>query len=81
MLSPELLEALRGYWRGLGRKPKDWLFPGDRWHTASYPSPPRCSGLPARSLLNVRALSIGASIRTLCGRLGHTTPPFRVHSF
>src|SRR6058998_3540651 len=37
MLSPKLLEALRVYWRGLRRKPTDWLFPGNRWHTASYP--------------------------------------------
>jgi site-specific recombinase XerD len=37
MLSPRLLEELRTYWRGLRRKPKEWLFPGNRWHTASYP--------------------------------------------
>jgi integrase/recombinase XerD len=37
MLSPKLLSALRVYWRGLRRKPTDWLFPGNRWHTASYP--------------------------------------------
>ena len=37
MLSPKLLDALRGYWRGLKRKPTDWLFPGNRWHTASHP--------------------------------------------
>jgi site-specific recombinase XerD len=37
MLSPKLLEALRIYWRQLRRKPSDWLFPGNRWHTASYP--------------------------------------------
>jgi hypothetical protein len=37
MLSPKLLDALRVYWRGLRRKPADWLFPGNRWHTASYP--------------------------------------------
>ena len=37
MLSPKLLDALRVYWRGLRRKPTDWLFPGNRWHTASYP--------------------------------------------
>jgi site-specific recombinase XerD len=37
MLSPKLLEALRIYWRGLRRKPTTWLFPGNRWHTASYP--------------------------------------------
>jgi integrase len=28
MLSPALLDALRVYWRGLRRKPTDWLFPG-----------------------------------------------------
>jgi integrase len=32
MLSPKLLDALRVYWRGLRRKPTDWLFPGNRWH-------------------------------------------------
>jgi site-specific recombinase XerD len=37
MLSPKLLEALRVYWRGLKRKPTNWLFPGNRWHTASHP--------------------------------------------
>ena len=37
MLSPKLLAELRTYWRGLRRKPKEWLFPGNRWHTASYP--------------------------------------------
>jgi integrase len=33
MLSRELLEALREYWRGLRRKPTHWLFPGGRSHT------------------------------------------------
>jgi len=37
MLSPKLLDALRLYWRGLRRKPADWLFPGNRSHTASRP--------------------------------------------
>ena len=37
MLSPKLLDALREHWRGLKRKPKVWLFPGNRWHTADYP--------------------------------------------
>jgi site-specific recombinase XerD len=37
MLSPALLDALRGYWRGLRRKPTEWLFPGNRWHTGSRP--------------------------------------------
>ncbi len=37
MLSPKLLDALGVYWRGLRHKPTNWLFPGNRWHTASYP--------------------------------------------
>ena len=37
MLSPTLLEALRDHWRGLKRKPKVWLFPGNRWHTGAEP--------------------------------------------
>jgi integrase len=37
MLSPKLLEELRAYWRGLRRKPKEWLFPGNRWHTSTHP--------------------------------------------
>ncbi len=37
MLSPVLLEALREYWRRLNLKPKIWLFPGNRWHTAPGP--------------------------------------------
>jgi len=37
MLSRKLLDALRVYWRGLRQKPTNWLFPGNRWHTASYP--------------------------------------------
>jgi site-specific recombinase XerD len=37
MLSPILLEALREHWRGLRRKPKVWLFPGNRWHTGEHP--------------------------------------------
>lgn len=37
MLSPKLLDELRRYWRSLRRKPKTWLFPGNRWHTAEHP--------------------------------------------
>jgi site-specific recombinase XerD len=37
MLSPTLLEALRDHWRSLKRKPKVWLFPGNRWHTSEKP--------------------------------------------
>jgi integrase/recombinase XerD len=41
MLSPKLLEALRDYWRGLKRKPTDWLFPGGNSHTANHPITPK----------------------------------------
>jgi integrase len=37
MLSPKLLDALREYWRGLKRKPSQWLFPGGCSHTADRP--------------------------------------------
>jgi len=37
MLSPRLLDELRLYWRSLKRKPKTWLFPGNRWHTGEHP--------------------------------------------
>ena len=37
MLSPELLEALRGHYRRLDRNPPRWLFPGKRWHTSDRP--------------------------------------------
>ena len=61
MLSPKLLEALRAHWRSLRRKPAEWLFPGNRWHTANHPidtkvpwqacqaAAPRCSGSRAIS--------------------------------
>jgi len=35
MLSPTLLAALREHWSRL--KPKVWLFPGNRWHSAPQP--------------------------------------------
>jgi site-specific recombinase XerD len=41
MLSPKLLEALRQYWRGLKRKPSEWLFPGGCSHTANRPITPK----------------------------------------
>jgi site-specific recombinase XerD len=37
MLSPNLLDALRQHYRSLTRKPKTWLFPGGKWHTADHP--------------------------------------------
>jgi len=41
MLSPTLLKALRDYWRGLKRKPTEWLFPGGSRHTSNRPITPR----------------------------------------
>ena len=41
MLSPTLLEALREYWRGLKRKPSQWLFPGGCSHAADHPITPK----------------------------------------
>ena len=41
MLSSTLLKALRDYFRGLKCKPKLWLFPGGRQHTAHCPISPR----------------------------------------
>ncbi len=37
MLSPKLLEELREHWHRLRRKPSDWLFPSNRWHTGDRP--------------------------------------------
>jgi len=37
MLSPKLLHELHKHWRRLRRKTSDWLFPGNRWHTADRP--------------------------------------------
>lgn len=37
MLSPKLLDALREHFRSLRRKPRVWLFPGNRWHTGDEP--------------------------------------------
>src|SRR5713226_7492253 len=47
MLSPTLLEALRDYWRGLKRKPTEWLFPGIPAHLqSSHHSPSRVVCVP-----------------------------------
>jgi integrase/recombinase XerD len=41
MLSPRLLHALPQYWRGLKRKPSEWLFPGGCNHAADHPITPK----------------------------------------
>src|SRR5499425_679334 len=57
MLSPKLLHELRKHWRRLRRKTSDWLFPGNRWHTADRPideKTPRhaCQGAAKRAGLH-----------------------------
>lgn len=52
ILSPKLLEALREHWRGLRRKPKVWLFPGNRWHTADHPITTKIAWLACREAAN-----------------------------
>src|SRR6202140_2653664 len=37
MLSPKLLEELREHWHRLRRRPKIWLFPGNRHHSGDQP--------------------------------------------
>jgi site-specific recombinase XerD len=66
MLSPKLLEALRTYWRGLRRKPTEWLFPGNRWHTASYPVTTKVLWTVVKRPPNAPASRIGTFIRTPC---------------
>jgi site-specific recombinase XerD len=57
MLSPRLLEELRQHWRRLRRKTSNWLFPGNRWHTAHQPIDSKtlyhaCQGAAKRAGLN-----------------------------
>jgi site-specific recombinase XerD len=57
MLSPKLLDELRKHWCRLRRKNTNWLFPGNRWHTADYPideKTPRhaCQGAAKRAGLH-----------------------------
>jgi integrase/recombinase XerD len=39
MLSPKLIEELRDHWRRY--RPKEWLFPGGRWHNFQKPITPK----------------------------------------
>ena len=66
MLSPKLLEELCAYWRGLRRKPKEWLFPGNRWHTSSHPVTTKVLWSACQIPLNGPASITGISIRTPC---------------
>jgi hypothetical protein len=66
MLSPKLLEALRVYWHGLKRKPTDWLFPGNAWHTGARPVTTKVLWT-ACELQNVPVWNTNAFILIRCG--------------
>jgi integrase/recombinase XerD len=48
MLSPVLLGELRAHWRRLRKKPRVWLFPGNRGHSGNQPISTRAPRLPVR---------------------------------
>jgi hypothetical protein len=84
MLSPVLLDTLRQYWRSLRRRPKIWLFPGNRWHTGERPITTKWCGrhagkppnVPGSALTFIRTLCGTASLR-ICWRPEQTCEPFR----
>ena len=63
MLSPKLLDLLRIYWRW--RKPKDWLFPGDRSDRPMYASGVRTHGQSPRK----QRTSTSRSARMCCATI------------
>ena len=73
MLSPKLLDALREYWRGLKRKPSQWLFPGDSAIQRTIRSPPRPFITPAARPLDALACRRKTSIPTPCGIVSQPT--------
>ena len=68
MLSPVLLAALREHWSRL--KPKVWLFPGNRWHSASAahrsPRPSGTLAIVRRSVPVSRKVCIRTRFATMC---------------
>jgi integrase/recombinase XerD len=73
MLSPVLLEALREYWRRL--KPKTWLFPGSRAHTA--PCPITSKVISTNVYTRTRC---GIALPLICSKRGRTCAPSRCSS-
>ena len=72
MLSPTLLEALRDYWRGLKRKPTEWLFPGGSRHTSNHPITPRAVWYSCQRAAQGRAFRTGF-IPTPCATVSPPT--------
>jgi len=79
-LSPALLEQLRGYWRWM--RPKTFLFPGviDGWR-ADVPINDKMVWFACQNAARAAGIEKAHLPALPEGRLGHTTPPFRVHSF
>jgi integrase/recombinase XerD len=73
MLSPKLLDALREYWRGLKRKPSQWLFPGGCSHTADCPITPKAVYHACRTAARRAGLQEKNSIPTPCGIVSQPT--------
>ena len=73
MLSQTLLDALRDYWRGLRRKPTEWLFPATAGTPAAAPSPPRWFGMPVSTQLSVLVSRIVEFTRTRFGIVSRPT--------
>src|ERR1019366_6561565 len=67
MLSAKLLEALREHWRSLRRKPTEWLFPGNRWHTANHPIDTKVAWQACQAAAQRAGIQMEVHPHTLCG--------------
>ena len=83
LLSPKLLEELREHWHRLRRKTSDWLFPGNRWHTANHPidtkTPDACKEAAKRAGLKNQSIPTPCAIASplICSRPALICAPFR----
>jgi len=79
-LSQKLLTTLRKYWRWM--RPKTYLFPGmaNGWQ-ADKPINHKVVWEAVQQAKRQAGIEKPVTPHTRCGRLHHTTPPFRVSSF